>query len=137
MSDHCKVFSVILVSYALIQWLEQLLWRLGWTIMELMVEQYFHAGFTYKEIIAILERCHIKKVSLRTLYRLLRQPNLYRKGIQSPAPDIVSFIQHELQGSGWFMHWIPSNAAEVYQKSIECFRNNCCTSNERPSSCWC
>ena len=88
------------MSYALIQWLEQLLWRLGLTMMELMVEQYFHAGFKYKEIIAILERCHRKKFSLRTLHRLLRQQNLYRKGIQSPVPDIVSFIQHELQGSG-------------------------------------
>ena len=25
---------------------------------------------------------------------------LYRKGIQSPVPDIVSFIQHKLQGRG-------------------------------------
>ena len=28
---------------------------------------------------------------------------LYRKGIQSPVPDIVSFIQHELQGSGSYI----------------------------------
>ena len=68
--------------------------------MEAIVDQYFHAGFKYKEIIALLKRCHGKKVSLRTLHRLLRQQNLYRKGIQSPVPDIVSFIQHELQGSG-------------------------------------
>ena len=76
------------------------MWRLGWTMMELIVEQYFHAGFKYKETIAILERCHRKKVNLRTLHRLLRQQNIYRKGIQNPLPDIVSFIQHELQGSG-------------------------------------
>ena len=68
--------------------------------MEAIVDQYFHAGFKYKEIIALLKRCHGKKVSLRTLHRLLRQQNLYRKGIQSPVPDIVSFNQHELQGSG-------------------------------------
>ena len=70
----------------------------GTVVVEIRVIQYFHAGFKYKEI--ILERCHRKKVSLRTLHRLLRQQNLYRKGIQSPVPDIVSFIQHELQGSG-------------------------------------
>ena len=68
--------------------------------MEAIVDQYFHAGFKYKEIISLLERCHRKKVSLRTLHRLLRQQNLYRKVIQSLVPDIVSFIQHELQGSG-------------------------------------
>ena len=69
----------------------------GTVVVEIRVD---HDGFKYKEIIAILERCHRKKVSLRTLHRLLRQQNLYRKGIQSPVPDIVSFIQHELQGSG-------------------------------------
>ena len=67
--------------------------------MEAIVEQYFHVGFKYKEIISLLERCHRKKVSLRTLHRLLRQQNLYRKVIQSLVPDIVSFIQNELQGS--------------------------------------
>ena len=65
--------------------------------MEAIVDQYFHAGFKYKEIISLLERCHRKKVSLRTLHRLLRQQNLYRKGMQSPAPDIVSFNQRELR----------------------------------------
>ena len=67
--------------------------------MEAIVDQYFHAGFKYKEIIALLEKCH-RKVSLRILHRLLRQQNLYRKGIQSPVLDIVYFIQHDLQGSG-------------------------------------
>ena len=52
--------------------------------MEAIVDQYFHAGFKYKEIIALLEKCH-RKVSLRILHRLLRQQNLYRKGIQSPV----------------------------------------------------
>ena len=69
-------------------------------MMEAIVDQYFHVGFKYKEIIALLERCHRKKASLRTLHLLLRQQNLYGKGIESPVPDIVSFIQHELQGSG-------------------------------------
>ena len=99
MGNHLEIFLIILVSYALIQWLEMQFWRLRWIMMEAIVDQYFHAGFKYKEIIALLERCHGKKVSLRTLHRLLRQQNLYRKGIQSPVPDIVSFIQHELQGS--------------------------------------
>ena len=103
--------------------------------MEAIVDQYFHAGFTYKEIIALLERYHRKKVSLRTLHRLLRQQNLYRKGIQSPVADIVSFIQHELQGSGSCIA-VPCNAAEVYGKSIEYFTRNCCTNNERIRPCW-
>ena len=68
--------------------------------MEAIVDQCFHAGFKYKEIIALLERCHKKKVNLRTLHRLLPYQNLYWKGIKSPVSGIVSFIQHELQGSG-------------------------------------
>ena len=69
-------------------------------MMEAIVDQYFHAGFKYEEIIALLERCHRKKVSLRILHRLLRQQNHYIKDVQSPVPDIVSSIQHELQRKG-------------------------------------
>ena len=61
--------------------------------MEAIVDQYFHADFKYKEIIDLLERCHRKNISLRTLHRLLRQQNLYRKGIQSPVSNIVPLIQ--------------------------------------------
>ena len=72
-------------------------------MMEAIVDQYFHADFKYKEIAALLERCLRKKASLWTLHWLLRQQNLCRKGIQSLVSDIVSFIQHKLQGSGSYI----------------------------------
>ena len=56
------------MRYALIQWLEQWLWRLWETMMEAIVDQYFHAGFKHKEIAALLEMCHRKKTSLQTLH---------------------------------------------------------------------
>ena len=34
------------------------------------------------------------------MHRFLRRANFYRMGKQSPLLDIVTFIQHELEGSG-------------------------------------
>ena len=65
-----------------------------------LVSDYFHDGFKYKEILSLLEVRHGVEISLRTLHRLLRKNSLYRKGVQSSAVEIVSFIQNELQGSG-------------------------------------
>ena len=65
--------------------------------MEAIVDQYFHASFKCKGIIALLERCHRKKASLRTLHQLLQQQNLYRKGVQSCTRH--SFV-HSAQTTG-------------------------------------
>ena len=67
-----------------------------------LLGKYFHEGFRYKEIIALLKNRHGIKFSLRTLHRCLRQANFYRKGKQSPLLDIVTFIQHEFEGTGSF-----------------------------------
>ena len=64
------------------------------------LDKYFHEGFKYKEIIALLKNRHGIKISPRTLHHCLRRANFYRKGKQSPLLDIVTFIQHELEGSG-------------------------------------
>ena len=68
-------------------------------MMKPMIDQYIHA-FKYEEIIAQLQRCHGDEVNLLSLHRLQRKQNFYINGIQSPVPDLVSFILHELQGSG-------------------------------------
>ena len=65
-----------------------------------LLDKYIHEGFRYKEIIALLKNRHGIKISLRTLHRCLRRANFYRKGKQSPLLDIMTFIQHELEGSG-------------------------------------
>ena len=67
-----------------------------------LLGKYFHEGFRYKEIIALLKNRHGIKFSLRTLHRCLRRANFYRKGKQSPLLDIVTFIQHEFEGTGSF-----------------------------------
>ena len=38
---------------------------------ELIIDQYFRAGFKYQEIIALLERFYGVEVTLRTLHQLL------------------------------------------------------------------
>ena len=54
-----------------------------------------------------------------------------QKRVQSPAPGIVSFTQHELQGIGSGIGY-RSSVAEMYQKLDESFTGICCTNNERP-----
>ena len=53
-----------------------------------------------------------------------------QKRVQSPGPDIVSFIQHELQGIGSCIGYC-SSVAKMYQKLDECFTGSCWTNNER------
>ena len=70
-------------------------------LMKGLVDKYFQERFRYKEIITLLKNRHGIKVSLLTLHRFLRRPNFYRKGKQSPLLDTVTFIQHEVEGSGF------------------------------------
>ena len=53
-----------------------------------------------QKIIALWKDHYGTKSSLRTMHRFLRRANFYRMGKQSPLFDIVTFIQHELEGSG-------------------------------------
>ena len=63
-------------------------------LMKDLIEKHPHEGFKYKESIALLKNCRGIKVSF------LRRVNFYWKGKQSLLLDIVTFIQHELDGSG-------------------------------------
>ena len=58
-----------------------------------------------------------------------------QKRVQSPVADIVSFIQHELQGSGSFTGYraMPQRCIKCLN---ECFTVRCFTNNERPWPCW-
>ena len=53
-----------------------------------------------QKIIALWKDRYGTKSSLCTMHRFLRRGNFYRMGKQSPLLDIVTFIQHELEGSG-------------------------------------
>ena len=69
-------------------------------LMKYLIVKYFHEGFGYKEIGALLKKFHSIKVILHIRHLFLRQANFYWKGKQSPLLDTVTFIQHELKGSG-------------------------------------
>ena len=69
-------------------------------LMKDLRDKHFHGGFRYKEIIALLKNCHGIKVSLCALHRFLRRVNFYRKAKRSLLLDTVTFVQHELAGSG-------------------------------------
>ena len=69
-------------------------------LMKDLIDKHSHEGFRYKESIALLKNCRGIKVSLCALHCFLRRVNFCRKGKQSLLLDIVTFIQHELDGSG-------------------------------------
>ena len=69
--------------------------------------------------------------SLVLLYIDYCESKSSQKRVQSPLPDIVSFIQHELQVIGSYIGYL-SSVAKMYQKLDECFMGSCCTNNERP-----
>ena len=53
--------------------------------------------------------------------------DISHRTIQSPIPDIVSF----LQGTGSCIGYC-SSVAKMYQNLDECFTGVCCINNERP-----
>ena len=67
---------------------------------EPMIYQYFHTGFRYEKIIALLERYHGVEVSLCILHQLLRKEKSLQKRYTGSCTSLVSFIQLESQGSG-------------------------------------
>ena len=64
-----------------------------------LIEEYFHMGFTYKEIIDCLFLNHQIPLSLRHLKRVLAKKSLGRRRF-SGFNEIVDAIQEELRGSG-------------------------------------
>ena len=67
--------------------------------MEAIVDQYFHASFKCKGIIALLERS-IERRPVFVPYINYYSSKIFIEKVYSPVPDIVSFIQHKLQGRG-------------------------------------
>lgn len=65
-----------------------------------MVAQYFSMGFQQKEIIAFLKVLHGRRVSPRTLKRILSKLKLFRRKEYSRMEDVVQFIQGEINKSG-------------------------------------
>ena len=63
-----------------------------------IIEDYFSRGFQYKKILALLERSHNYRISLRQLHRILRSRNLHRKRnasqINVVIPVMILHIYH-------------------------------------------
>ncbi len=86
--------------------------------VEDLVKSYFRLGFSNKEILCLLAHQHGVIISKRTLQRLCRKLNLFRRKNQTDIEEIASFVQSEmatsgrLQGYRWLhlrairRHWI-------------------------------
>ena len=70
--------------------------------------------------------------SLFVLYIDYCERKSLQKRIQSPVPDIISFIRGIGSCTGYC-----SRVAKMYQKLDECFTGICYTNNENPWPCWC
>ena len=65
-----------------------------------IIENYFHLGFSYQEIVLFLLCRHGIKLSLRQVKRVLRSRELRRRKNYDPLPSVIDGIIKELQGSG-------------------------------------
>ena len=69
--------------------------------ISILVEKYFAAHYTYKEICKMLEVKHGVHISLRSLQRYLQEKNLKRKNIiESPFEKIILAIMQEHNDCG-------------------------------------
>ncbi len=68
--------------------------------VEDLVKSYFRLGFSNKEILCLLVHQHGVIISKRTLQRLCRKLNLFRRKNQTDIEEIASFVQSEMATSG-------------------------------------
>ncbi len=68
--------------------------------VEDLVKSYFRLGFSNKEILCLLAHQHAVIISKRTLQRLCRKLNLFRRKNQTDIEEIASFVQSEMVTSG-------------------------------------
>lgn len=67
---------------------------------EELIKRYYTLGLQQSEILAFLNLVHGIEISQRTLKRILKKLNLYRRNYYSNLTDVVKFIQHEISKSG-------------------------------------
>ncbi len=65
-----------------------------------LVKSYFRLGFSNKEILCLLAHQHGVIISKRTLQRLCRKLNLFRRKNQTDIEEMSSFVQSEMATSG-------------------------------------
>ena len=65
-----------------------------------LIEQYFHLGYSQKEIICCLLLLHHQTISVRQLKRILASKGLRRRSNFSNLGTVLSAIEQELKGSG-------------------------------------
>ncbi len=68
--------------------------------VEDLVKSYFRLGFSNREILSLLAHQHGVIISKRTLPRLCRKLNLFRRKNQTDIEEIASFVQSEMATSG-------------------------------------
>lgn len=74
--------------------------RIAMSELASIIEFYFSSGYQYNEILTLLELKHKSTLILRTIHRLLRKKNLFRKRNQSTLNEDILFIWEELKRSG-------------------------------------
>jgi len=65
-----------------------------------LVEVYFKLGFSYREILLTLAHRHGIVISERTLHRILRVINLFRRKFKSDILDVALFLMQQISVSG-------------------------------------
>ncbi|KAF5283645.1 hypothetical protein FQR65_LT13769 [Abscondita terminalis] len=67
---------------------------------EELVRKYFFIGLEQKEIITVLQNIHNISIHPRTLKRILRKQQLYRRKYFSNLEEVAIFLEEQLDSSG-------------------------------------
>ena len=62
-----------------------------------LIKLYFRLSLSNKEILAILAHTNHIVISVRTLKRICKRLNLFRRKNQSDLEEVLAFVQHEIR----------------------------------------
>ncbi|XP_034051654.1 uncharacterized protein LOC117561399 isoform X2 [Gymnodraco acuticeps] len=65
-----------------------------------LIKLYFRLSLSNKEILAILAHTNHIVISVRTLKRICKRLNLFRRKNQSDLEEVLAFVQHEIMTNG-------------------------------------
>ena len=65
-----------------------------------LIRSYFYSGFTYAEIVLMLNTRHNIQLSVSHLKRILRRMGLKRKKLDLDIDNVIQCISNEMRGSG-------------------------------------
>ena len=99
-----------------------------------LIRSYFYSGFTYAEIVLMLNTRHNIQLSVSHLKRILRRMGLKRRNLDFDIDNVIQCISNELRGSGSSMGYraMHQKLRSVYNLQVDQETVRLCLKNLDP-----